>query len=379
MKLKVLFWIIVYLGILAVGLLNSFELNSFCSFLFTILGIFITIYALTLASIAGRTLKFYAHKEPGSSFIPDKFTNLGIYSCMRHPMHLGIGLLPLGVALLFGNVAAIFASGWVLAAAFWFVLAIEEPETISSYGDDYIKYMQSVPPFSFSLKCLEYGLYTIFKKEPTQENSKVEVRGFEAKYYDRLMDIITFGWYPKFIKRAIGDIGLSKGAKVADFGAGTGRNALLMYPYIGNSGEIVGFEIGKEMQEQFEQNTKGYKNIMLVKKSILEPLKEEEKFDFVFISFVLHGFTKENQEHIIQNAYNILKKGGEFVVLDYNEFDVDNAPFIYRFGIRFIECPLAEEFIKCNLQEKLRVYGFSDFEEKSYLKGHIRLLKAKKS
>ena len=378
MKIKATFWIIVYLGILAVGLLNSFELNSFCSFLFIVLGFFVTIYALALASIAGRTLKLYAHKELGSSFVPDKFTSVGIYSCMRHPMYLGIGLLPLGVALLFGNVAAIMASGWVLAAAFWFVLAIEEPETLSSYGDDYIKYMQKVPPFSFSLKCLEDGLYAVTKKEPTQENSKVEVKGFEAKYYDRLMNTITFGWYPKFIKRAIEDIGLRKGATVADFGAGTGRNALLMHPCIGNRGEIVGFEIGKEMQKQFEQNTKGYKNITLVKKSILEPLKEEEKFDFVFISFVLHGFTKENQDKIIQNAYNILKKGGVFAILDYNEFDVDNAPFIVRFGIRFLECPLAEEFIKTDIEDLLRTKGFMNFKTKSYLKGHIRLLKATK-
>ena len=376
MKSKVLFWVIVYIGILFVGLLSDWHTIGICKFILSILGIFITIYALALSSIAGRTLKRYAHKEPNSGFVPDKFTSFGIYSCMRHPMHLGIGLLPLGIALMFGNIAAIMASGWVLAAAFWFVLAIEEPETMALYKESYIDYMQKVPAFTFSLKCIERGLYALKQKELSQENSKVEVRGFEAKYYDRLMNLITFGWYSKFIKKAIDDIGLTKSAKVADFGAGTGSNALLMHPYIGKDGEIVAFEIGKEIKEQFLENTKGYKNIILVNKSILEPLNEEEKYDFVFISFVLHGFTKENREKIIQNAHKILKKGGAFVILDYNEFNVDKAPFIYRFGIRFLECPLAEEFINTDIEEILNKEGFGDFSNKTYQKGHIRLLKA---
>ena len=379
MKSKVLFWVIVYIGILLVGLISDWHIEGICKYILAIVGIFIASYAFALSSIAGRTLKRYAHQEPKSGFVPDKFTSFGIYSCMRHPMHLGIGLLPLGLALIFGNIAAIMASGWVLAAAFWFVLAIEEPETMALYKDSYIDYMQKVPAFTFSLKCIERGLYALKQKELSQENSKVEVTGFEARYYDKLMNLITFGWYSKFIKKAIADIGLSKDAKVADFGAGTGSNALLMHPYIGKDGEIVGYEIGKEMKEQFLENTKGYKNIILADKSILEPLNEEEKYDFVFISFVLHGFTKENREKIIQNAHKILKKGGAFVILDYNEFDVEKAPFIYRFGIRFLECPLAEEFINTDIEEILGEKGFGDFSSKTYQKEHIRLLKAVKS
>ena len=379
MKSKVLFWVIVYIGILLVGLLSDWYIIGICKYILAIVGIFIASYAFALSSIAGRTLKRYAHKEPNSGFVPDKFTSFGIYSCMRHPMHLGIGLLPLGIALLFGNVGAVLVSGWALAAAFWFVLSIEEPETIESYKESYIEYMQKVPAFSFSLRCIETGLYALKTKELSQENSKVEVKGFEAKYYDKLMNLITFGWYSKFIKKAIADIALTKDAKIADFGAGTGSNALLMYPYIGEDGQIVGFEIGKEMQEQFLEKTKVYKNIRLAEKSILEPLNEKEEYDVVFISFVLHGFTKKNREKIIQNAYKILKQGGTFVILDYNEFNVDKAPFIYRFGVRFLECPLAEEFINTNIEEILAKEGFSDFSRKSYLNGHIRLLKMVKS
>ncbi len=378
MKLKMIFWAIVYVSVYIASAFTDIKVCGFCGGVLWILGTVVTLYALALTFISGRTLKKFAHKEPGSGFVPDKFTDKGIYSCMRHPMHLGIGLLPFGLALLSGNLGAILASGWALAAAFWFVLEIEEPEVIESYGQDYINYMQKVPSFKYNLKCLEKGLYGLKQKPPLQENSKVEVTGLEAKHYDRLMDLITFGWYRKFIRQAIGDIGLKDGDKVADFGAGTGRNAVLMREHIGSSGEIVGFEIGKEMKEQFLQKSRAYKNILLAEKSIIEPLKEEEKFDFVFISFVLHGFTKENRQKIIQNAYNLLKKGGTFAILDYNEFDVEHAPFIYRFGIKFAECPLAEEFINTDIKKILQEQGFGEFESKTYQKGHIRLLKAKK-
>ncbi|NPA82173.1 MAG: class I SAM-dependent methyltransferase, partial [Epsilonproteobacteria bacterium] len=141
------------------------------------------------------------------------------------------------------------------------------------------------------------------EKELRQEDSKVEVKGFEARYYDRLMDIITFGWYPKFISKAILDLHLKEGERILDLGAGTGRNALLMREYIKDSGEIVAFEIGEEMKEQFRKKCAPYSNIKLIDRRIDEPLEYEEEFDAVFISFVLHGFIQEKRDIIIKNAF----------------------------------------------------------------------------
>jgi len=291
MQKKAIFWLIVYIFVFSVGFLSNLKISGICYLLMALLGVGLLLYSFALAAIAGRTLKKFAHKVKGESFIPDKFTDVGIYSCMRHPMHLGIALMPLALSLIWGNLGAVLASGWALAAGFWFVLAVEEPEVIKEYKQDYIEYMQKVPPFSLSLKCLENALVTLkrgTKEEFTQADSQVEVKGFEAKHYDRLMNIITLGWYPKFIKEVIKDLNLKPGDKVADFGAGTGRNALLMHPYIGDSGTIVGFEIGEEMKAQFLEKTKNIKNITLSSSSILEEPKQEGVFDVIFISFVFH-------------------------------------------------------------------------------------------
>ncbi len=214
-------------------------------------------------------------------------------------------------------------------------------------------------------------------QELRQEDSKVEVKGFEAKYYDILMDIITFGKYPSFIREVIKDLNLKRDDRVLDFGAGTGRNALLMREYV-DKGEIVALEIGEEMKKQFKKKCSSFSNIKLLDRRIDEPLDFKEEFDVVFISFVLHGFIQEKREIIIQNAFNALKKGGRFAILDYSNFDVDSAPWYVKFAIRKVECPLAEDFIKRDTKKMLKDFGFDGFEENFYFKNFVRLLQAYK-
>jgi len=382
---KFIYWLISLAIVLTPGFFIDIKLSGFLGVVSFILGIGLFIYSLFIASLAGRTLKLYAHKSNEKRhFWPNKFTKIGVYKCMRHPMHLGLALLPLSIALMWGSVAAILASGWGVALALIFVLLIEEPQTLKKF-DNYCEYIKEVPAFSFNISCLKEALEAIkqnqtTKKPLTQADSKVEVTGFEAKYYDKLMNLITFGWYEGFINRAIKDIGLKEGQKVIDFGAGTGKNALIMREFIKDKGEIVGVEIGKEMQEQFLEKAAKFNNIKLLNQSILEPFKESEKgkYDVVFISFVLHGFTQENREKIIKNAYELLKEGGIFAILDYNEFNVDKAPFYIKGAIRKVECPLAEDFINRDLKEMLTKEGFREFNQKEYFKGYLRLLLAKK-
>ncbi len=214
-------------------------------------------------------------------------------------------------------------------------------------------------------------------QELRQEDSKVEVKGFEAKYYDILMDIITFGKYPSFIREVIKDLNLKRDDRVLDFGAGTGRNALLMREYL-DKGEIVALEIGEEMKEQFKKKRSSFSNIKLLDRRIDEPLDFKEEFDVVFISFVLHGFIQKKREIIIQNAFNALKKGGRFAILDYSNFNVDSAPWYVKFAIRKVECPLAEDFIKRDTKKMLKNFGFDRFEENFYFKNFVRLLQAYK-
>ncbi len=210
-------------------------------------------------------------------------------------------------------------------------------------------------------------------------DSKVEIQGFAAKFYDKIMNIMTFGGYSLFIKNAIKSMGILQNDKILDFGAGTGRNALLMNKFLSEDGEILGLEISDLMIAQFKNKTKEVENVNIINKRIDQPFELKTKYDKVFISFVLHGFPFEIQQNIIHNAFTALKEDGEFIILDFNEFVTDKTPLYFRIPFKIVECKYAFEYVEQDWKHILSEFGFSNFEEKFYLGNHLRLLKAKKS
>ena len=209
-------------------------------------------------------------------------------------------------------------------------------------------------------------------------DSKVEIQGFTARFYDKLLNFATFGSYSIFIKNALKSMNIDQNDKVLDFGAGTGRNALLMNKQLSEKGEILGLEISELMIAQFKNKTKNFKNINIINQRIDQPFEFEKKYDKVFISFVFHGFPFEIQKNIIQNAYNNLKDDGEFIILDFNEFITDKTPLYFRIPFKIVECKYAFEYVERDWKQILSEFGFGDFNEKLFLKKHIRLLKTKK-
>ncbi len=218
----------------------------------------------------------------------------------------------------------------------------------------------------------------MMRKKIYYPESKVEVSGFIAKHYDLLMDLITLGRYSPFIRKAIRLMSIKSSDKILDFGTGTGRNASLMMRYFSSGGELIGLDISKEMISQFKRNCANSPNIKIINGRIDQDLTYEKYFDKVFISFVLHGFPQKARNRIIGNAFKALKKGGEFFILDYNEFSLNEMPFYLRVAFKLIECPYAFDFIEKDWKKILSLQGFSDFREHFFFGRYIRLLKGVK-
>ena len=208
--------------------------------------------------------------------------------------------------------------------------------------------------------------------------SKVEVTGAGARHYDLLMNVITGGTYPFFIRRVIRDMRIRPTDAILDLGAGTGRNACLMARYLGDQGRILGLDIGPEMLEQARRRCQHLPNVTFEKRRVEEPLPYQEAFDKVFISFVLHGFVQEDRLGIVGNAYQALRPGGQFLILDYNEFEPGRAFWPVRFAFRHVECPLATDFVRRDWQTILQEEGFDRFRAHNYYFGYVRLLEAEK-
>jgi len=208
--------------------------------------------------------------------------------------------------------------------------------------------------------------------------SKVEIGEWGARYYDILLNLLSAGLYSHFIKHVIGRMDIKPGQSMLDLGSGTGRNDCLMAQKMASQGRIVGLDISDEMMSRARKRCRNYPGVIFEKQRIERPLAYEGEFDKVFISLTLHGFEDDQKMGIIRNAYQALKPGGSFHVLDYAEFDIGRMWIPIRWAFNRWECQLAVEFLKLNIKGMLRTQGFTNVKEEGFLRGHLRLLSAVK-
>ena len=208
--------------------------------------------------------------------------------------------------------------------------------------------------------------------------SHVEVQGLSARYYDLTLNVASAGFYSKFIKAAIEKMNIQPDDRILDLGCGTGRNACLMRAHLADSGHITGMDISDEMGDQFKSNCAAYNNIEFKNQRIDIGFKEDDPFDLIFMSFVLHGLPHEVRFKVLKNIYNNLKPGGRFHLLDFSQFKIKEMPFHYRLLFKTFECKYAFDFVERDWKHILSNTGFSNFNEHFWFKNYVRLLTAEK-
>lgn len=211
-----------------------------------------------------------------------------------------------------------------------------------------------------------------------KEKPHIETSGIAARFYDYLILLGTLGLYQILIKRVIQDMAIKPGDSILDLGSGTGKNDLLMLKYLSDDGSITALEIGKEMRKQFLKKCGHLENVTLEDLRIETVLPYSNRFDKVFISFVIHGFEQNKREKIIQNAFNALKAGGRLLIFDWNDFDLKKVGPIIRLFMKYIECDEAQDFIQRDFKETLTSFGFKNIKENIYTSGRMRLLSGEK-
>ncbi|MGB9749469.1 MAG: class I SAM-dependent methyltransferase [Caldisericia bacterium] len=211
-----------------------------------------------------------------------------------------------------------------------------------------------------------------------EKRSKILIEGFFARHYGTLLNLITFGFYKRVIKKAIDLMDFKEGDRIIDFGCGPGENDILILKKIKFNGKVVGLDISKDMLKEARKRERVFKNFEVVEKRIDQELPVNEEFDHVFISFVLHGFEDSDKEKILKNANKVLFKGGKLNILDYSEFDLEKQNFLIKIFFNKVECELAKEFIKLDLSKLVENFGFKVLNEHTFGSGIIRLLVAEK-
>ncbi len=120
------------------------------------LGIFLLRAVVAVARNTGKTLAKYGKQGDVPRFETNKLVTRGVYSKMRHPMHLGLFFFPLSVAFILGSPTFIFIIAPLEAfAMFIMVKFFEEKEAVEKFGEEYENYMRNVPGFCFKPDCIK--------------------------------------------------------------------------------------------------------------------------------------------------------------------------------------------------------------------------------
>jgi len=139
-----------------------------------------------------------------------------------------------------------------------------------------------------------------------------------APYYDSILDLITFGQYTKFLKRAVEILAPSKGERILDLCSGTGRAAAWMVTAAGDTGEVVGLDITESMVKVAKERYGGMRRLIFLQRDVTNPFGYQNYFDGIFTSFAIHELPKGKRLEALAYSYLALKEEGRMVIADFN-------------------------------------------------------------
>lgn len=118
----------------------------------------------------------------------------------------------------------------------------------------------------------------------------------------------------------VSQLGLQEGARVADFGAGTGLYSRALSSKVGEKGQVYAVEVQKDLVKKLESELRhwGISNVDCIWGDIekLHGTKIADRtMDAVILSNVL--FQVEDKLGLIEEVKRVLKKGGQVLLVDW--------------------------------------------------------------
>jgi len=137
-------------------------------------------------------------------------------------------------------------------------------------------------------------------------NHRVDSFGKVAPCYDAVLDLVTFGTYARFLKRAVKILAPRKGERILDLCSGTGRAASWVAYAVGKDGEVVGMDICERMVEVAKARYGKIGNVTFLEKNVTQPWDEQSHFDGILTSFALHELPETGRLGVLGQSYHSL-------------------------------------------------------------------------
>jgi len=190
-----------------------------------------------------------------------------------------------------------------------------------------------------------------------QENHRIDFFEKSAPYYDTILNLLTFGQYPMFQKRAMEVLAPKPGEKILDLCSGTGRVASWMAHAVGSDGEVVGMDISKSMVGWSEKRYGGLNKVMFLCQDVTKPWEYQNYFDGIFTSFAIHELPEKKRLAAFEHSYLALKEKGRVLIADFNPQVSGNSKTISLIFFKLFERDNLN-FFSFDQSEVLKKVGF---------------------
>jgi len=138
-----------------------------------------------------------------------------------------------------------------------------------------------------------------------------------APYYDTILDLLTSGFYTKFLRTGIKILAPRRGEKILDLCSGTGRATSWIAQAVGKEGEVIGMDVAKSMVEIAKKRYGGLSHLIFIKKDVTQPWEYHNQFDGIFTSFSLHEIPELKRKDVLERSYLALREEGRMVIVDF--------------------------------------------------------------
>lgn len=211
-----------------------------------------------------------------------------------------------------------------------------------------------------------------------QDHPRKDIFEKLAPYYDLLLDILTFGNYAKFLRKAVKVLGPKRGEKILDLCSGTGRVASWILQAVEEEGEVTGIDITQSMIDVAKERYGKSGNLIFLKKDVTRPWEEQNHFDGIFTSFALHELPEKYRLGVLGQSYSALKEKGRMVIADFNPHVSVKARMISLLFFKLFERGNLN-FFNFNQNETLKKVGFKKIKTFSISAGILQITLAHKN
>jgi demethylmenaquinone methyltransferase/2-methoxy-6-polyprenyl-1,4-benzoquinol methylase len=213
---------------------------------------------------------------------------------------------------------------------------------------------------------------------PSFPESRIHFFEKIASYYDLSIDILTFGMYARFLRKAVEVLDPKAGEKILDLCSGTGRAASWITHAVGKDGEVVGMDIAKEMVGVSNDRYGMLGKLTFLQKDVTEPWDYRNYFDGILNTFSLHELPEPERLGVLEKSYFALKEKSRMVIADFNpQASGWRKTVLLAFFKLFEEENL--NFFSVDQKEMLRKAGFKTVRTSSVLSGLFEITVADKS